>query len=169
MSESGEEKRRARLINAMLERVDVDGLVGQVDLDELLARIDINELLDRVDVDRLLDRVAVNRLLDGVDVDRLLDGIDVNGKAPLFPGELKSHARQFIPVVVKLSNRNPKVPSHLFQRFERLGPHINNNTKETCKAVTLHEKTIDCPPCKVKAKMCAPLKHPLRLPERPPG
>ena len=78
MSESGEDKRRARLINAMLERVDVDGLVGQVDLDELLARIDINELLDRVDVDRLLDRVDVNRLLDGVDVDRLLDGIDVN-------------------------------------------------------------------------------------------
>jgi len=62
----------------MLERVDVDALVGQVDLDDLLARIDINELLDRVDVDRLLDRVDVNRLLDGVDVNRLLDGVDVN-------------------------------------------------------------------------------------------
>lgn len=78
MTESGEDRRRARLINAMLERVDVDALVGQVDLDDLLARIDINELLDRVDVDRLLDRVDVNRLLDGVDVNRLLDGVDVN-------------------------------------------------------------------------------------------
>ena len=62
----------------MLERVDVDALVGQVDLDDLLARLDINELLDRVDVDRLLDRVDVDRLLDGVDVNRLLDGVDVN-------------------------------------------------------------------------------------------
>lgn len=75
---SNEEKHRARLINAMLERVDVDALIGQVELDDLLERIDINELLDRVDVDRLLDRVDVNRLLDGVDVDRLLDGVDVD-------------------------------------------------------------------------------------------
>jgi uncharacterized RDD family membrane protein YckC len=77
-AESSEDKRGARLIKAVLERVDVDGLMGEVDFDELLARIDVNELLDRVDVDRLLERVDVNRLLDGVDVDRLLDGIDVN-------------------------------------------------------------------------------------------
>ncbi len=78
MTEPSDEKRRARLINALLERVDVDALVGQVELDELLERIDINELLDRVDVNRLLDGVDVNRLLDGVDVDRLLDGVNVN-------------------------------------------------------------------------------------------
>ena len=78
MTEQSEDKRRARLINAVLDRVDVDALIGQVQLDELLARIDINQLLDRVDVDRLLDRVDVNRLLDGVDLDRLLDDVDVN-------------------------------------------------------------------------------------------
>ena len=78
MTEPSEDKRRARLINAVLDRVDVDALIGQVELDDLLARIDVNQLLDRVDVDRLLDRVDVNRLLDGVDVDRLLDGVDVN-------------------------------------------------------------------------------------------
>ena len=32
---SNDDKHRARLINAMLERVDVDALVGQVDLDVL--------------------------------------------------------------------------------------------------------------------------------------
>ena len=78
MTEPSEDKRKARLINAVLDRVDVDALIGQVELDDLLARIDVNQLLDRVDVDRLLDRVDVNRLLDGVDVDRLLDGVDVN-------------------------------------------------------------------------------------------
>jgi uncharacterized RDD family membrane protein YckC len=75
---SDEEKPPARLINRVLERVDVDALVGQVELDELLARIDVNELLDRVELDRLLDRVDVDRLLDQVDVDRLLDRVDVN-------------------------------------------------------------------------------------------
>ena len=78
MTEQSEDKRRARLINAVLDRVDVDALIGQVELDDLLARIDVNQLLDRVDVDRLLDRVDVNRLLDGVDLDRLLDDVDVN-------------------------------------------------------------------------------------------
>jgi len=78
MTEPSEDKRRARLINAVLDRVDVDALIGQVELDDLLARIDVNQLLDRVDVDRLLDRVDVNRLLDGVDVNRLLDGVDVD-------------------------------------------------------------------------------------------
>ena len=77
MTEPSEDKRRARLINAVLERVDVDALIGQVELDELLARIDINQLLDRVDVDRLLDRVDIDRLLDGVDVNRLVDRVDV--------------------------------------------------------------------------------------------
>ena len=78
MTEQSDDKRRARLINAMLDRIDVDALIGQVDLDDLLARIDVNQLLDRVDMNRLLDGVDVNRLLDGVDVNRLLDGVDVN-------------------------------------------------------------------------------------------
>ncbi len=77
MTEQSEDKRRARLINAVLDRVDVDALIGQVELDDLLARIDINQLLDRVDVDRLLDRVDIDRLLDGVDVNRLVDRVDV--------------------------------------------------------------------------------------------
>lgn len=77
MTEQSDDKRRARLINAVLDRVDVDALIGQVELDDLLARIDINQLLDRVDVDRLLDRVDIDRLLDGVDVNRLVDRVDV--------------------------------------------------------------------------------------------
>ncbi|MFA9410873.1 MAG: RDD family protein [Deltaproteobacteria bacterium] len=77
MTEQSEDKRRARLINAVLDRVDVDALIGQVELDDLLARIDVNQLLDRVDVDRLLDGVDVNRLLDGVDVNRLVARVDV--------------------------------------------------------------------------------------------
>lgn len=74
---SNDEKHRARLINAVLERVDVDALVDQVELDELLDRIDVNRLLDRVDLTRLLDRVDVDRLLDHVDVNRLIDRVDV--------------------------------------------------------------------------------------------
>jgi len=69
---SNDEKHRARLINAMLERVDVDALVGQVELDELLDRIDVNRLLDRVDLTRLLDRVDVQAVTNRANVGDLV-------------------------------------------------------------------------------------------------
>jgi len=75
---SDDDVRRLRLINAMLERVDIDALLDQIDLNRLLDRVDLDRLLDRVDVDRLLDRVDVDRLLDRVDVDRLLARVDVD-------------------------------------------------------------------------------------------
>jgi len=79
MSEPPREKNRraSRLMNTMLERVDVNGLLDEVDLDRLLDRVDLDRLLDRVDVDRLLDRVDVDRLLDRVDVDALMNRVDV--------------------------------------------------------------------------------------------
>jgi len=65
-----------RLAGALTGRV-VDGVVDDVDLDAALAGVDINAVLDRVDVNNLLDRVDVDRLLDRVDVDRLLARADV--------------------------------------------------------------------------------------------
>ncbi|MGB5812373.1 MAG: hypothetical protein WBG86_17680, partial [Polyangiales bacterium] len=78
MTDSNKDVASARLINAVLGRVDVDGLLDEVDINGLLDRVDVDRLLDRVDVDRLLDRVDVDRLLAHVDVDRLLDTVDVD-------------------------------------------------------------------------------------------
>jgi hypothetical protein len=72
MSERREKNQRAsRLMNTMLERVDVNGLLDEVDLDRLLDRIDLDRLLDRVDVDALVARVDLDALLKRVDVETL--------------------------------------------------------------------------------------------------
>ncbi len=43
-------------VNALVRRVDLNAALGQVDINALLARVDVNALLDRVDVNTLLDR-----------------------------------------------------------------------------------------------------------------
>ena len=65
-------------LDALLAEVDLDGLLEGVDPNRLLARVDPDALLDRVDPDRLLDRVDPNALLDRVDPDRLLERLDPN-------------------------------------------------------------------------------------------
>jgi len=53
----------------LVERVDVDAMVG---------RVDANALVERVDLDAALDRVDVNAVMDRVDADRVLERVDVN-------------------------------------------------------------------------------------------
>ena len=65
-------------LNAVLGRVDVDAILKKVDVDALLDRVDVDALLDRVNVDALLDRVNVDALLDRVNVNALLDRVNVN-------------------------------------------------------------------------------------------
>jgi hypothetical protein len=64
-------------LNALLARVDVDAILKRVDLDALLDRVDVNALLARVDLNPLLDRVDVNHLVQAVDVDALVEKTDL--------------------------------------------------------------------------------------------
>jgi len=77
MTESSEESRRARMLNRMLEKVEVNGMLDRVDVNRLLDRVDVDQLLDRVDVERLLKRVDVNALVARVNVAALLERVDV--------------------------------------------------------------------------------------------
>ena len=74
-------------VNALMRRVDLNAVLDQVDINKLLARLDVpalidqvdmNEVLARVDVSALVDRVDMNEVLAQVDVGQLLDRIDVN-------------------------------------------------------------------------------------------
>jgi len=70
-----------RVVDLLVQALDVNALVGRVDLNALLARVDVNELLARVDVPALVDRVDVNQVLRRVDLDALLARVDVNALA----------------------------------------------------------------------------------------
>ncbi len=65
-------------INQLVARVDLNAILDRVDIDAVLRKVDVNALLDRVDVNVLLDRVDVNALLERLDPDPILARVDVN-------------------------------------------------------------------------------------------
>jgi len=66
-----------RVIELVVEALDLNALLDQIDLNRALDQVNVNRLLDKVDVNKLLDQVDVNRLLDQVDVDKLVARVDV--------------------------------------------------------------------------------------------
>src|SRR6266516_3223678 len=62
-----------RVIDLVVDVLDLNALVQAIDLNAVLNRIDINEILQNVDVSALVDRVDINDVLQRVDVGALLD------------------------------------------------------------------------------------------------
>ena len=65
-------------LNALLERVDVNTPLKQVDLNALLRQVDLNAPLREVDLNAVLARVDVNTPLKQVDVNAPLKQVDLN-------------------------------------------------------------------------------------------
>jgi len=68
-------------LNTVLDQVDLNKLLAKVDVSALVERVDLNEILAQVDVSALVDRVDVNEILQRVDVGALLDRVDLNDLA----------------------------------------------------------------------------------------
>jgi hypothetical protein len=67
-----------RVVDLVLQVVDVNAVLAQVDVNALLARVDVAALLERVDLNAVLANVDTNALLEQVDIDALLGRIDVD-------------------------------------------------------------------------------------------
>jgi hypothetical protein len=67
-----------RVIELVVESLDVNALIDRIDLNAVLARVDLNVILDRVDLNQVLDRVDLNQVLDRVDMDKLMAKVDIN-------------------------------------------------------------------------------------------
>ena len=65
-------------VNVPLKQMDLNALLKQVDLNEPLRQIDLNALLARVDVNAPLKQMDVNAPLKQIDLDELLKQVDVN-------------------------------------------------------------------------------------------
>lgn len=65
-------------VTALVRRVDMNALVRQIDVNALMQQLDVNVLLDQVDVAALVERADVNALLARVDVSALVGRVDVN-------------------------------------------------------------------------------------------
>jgi len=68
----------SRVVNLVLEAIDVDAIVAKVDIDGLVQRVDVDGIVERVDVDRIIDRVDVGKIIDRVDVDAIVRRVDVD-------------------------------------------------------------------------------------------
>ena len=70
-----------RVIELVVETLDLNALIDQIDVNRVLDQVDVNRLLDKVDVNKLLDQVDVDKLVARVDVQVVLNQVDVNALA----------------------------------------------------------------------------------------
>src|SRR5262249_34812471 len=79
-------------VNAVLAQVDVNALLEKVDVAALLERVDLNAVLARVDTAALLDRIDVNALMERIDVDALVEQTDLGAVIARSTGGVASEA-----------------------------------------------------------------------------
>jgi len=68
----------SRVVNIVLEAIDIDELVAKIDVDALIKRVDVEAIIERVDVDRIIEQVDVDAIVKRVDVNAIVARVDVN-------------------------------------------------------------------------------------------
>ena len=64
-------------MNALIARIDLNEVLNQVDLNQVLERVDLNQVLDRLDMDQLMAKVDVNQIVSRVDIETLVRNTDL--------------------------------------------------------------------------------------------
>ncbi|HZD03189.1 MAG TPA: hypothetical protein VFA46_24240, partial [Actinomycetes bacterium] len=64
---------------AVLDEVDVDGVVARVDLDRIVDRLDLDQIAQRIDLDAIAARIDVDAIVARVDVDAVVARVDLPG------------------------------------------------------------------------------------------
>jgi hypothetical protein len=62
-----------RVVNLVLEAIDIDALLDRIDVDAIVDRVDVDKLIDRVDVEKIIERVDVEKIIERVDIDALME------------------------------------------------------------------------------------------------
>jgi hypothetical protein len=64
---------------AVLDEVDLDGVVARVNLDRVVDRLDLDHIAERLDVDAIAARIDLDAVIDRVDVDAVVARVDLAG------------------------------------------------------------------------------------------
>jgi hypothetical protein len=67
-----------RVVNLVMDAIDIDALLDGIDVDRIISRVDVDKIIDRVDVEKIIERVDVERIIDRVDVEKIIERVDVN-------------------------------------------------------------------------------------------
>jgi hypothetical protein len=79
-------------VNAILAKTELNTVLDQVDVNALLARADLDAVVQRVDVGAVLDRVDVNEVVGRIDIDALVEKTDLGAVIAQSSGGLASDA-----------------------------------------------------------------------------
>ena len=66
-----------RVVNLVLDAIDINAIVSKVDVDSLIDRVDVQKIIDRVDVDQIVARVDVEAIIERVDVQAIIERVDI--------------------------------------------------------------------------------------------
>jgi len=66
-----------RVIDLVLDALDMNALIARIDLNVVLARVDLNEVVDQIDLNQIVDRIDMNKLLAQVDINQIVSRVDV--------------------------------------------------------------------------------------------
>ncbi|CAB9526516.1 expressed unknown protein [Seminavis robusta] len=67
-----------RVVNPLIQVVDLDGVIRKIDLNEVVSRVDFNDIVDTVDWNNLAEQVDFDAIFARIDVNALVERIDVN-------------------------------------------------------------------------------------------
>ena len=111
-----------RVIDIVVQAVDINALLKQVDLNALLKQVDLNELLEQVDVNAVLDRVNINDVVARIDMERLVEQTDLGAIIARSTGGIATEALDTVRSgAVGLDRRIDRWVTRLLRRKDR-GP-----------------------------------------------
>ena len=70
-----------RIAAAVVERIDLDGIVRNVDIAAVVDRVEVNEIVAKVDIDRIVGRLDIDAIASRIDLNAIAARIDVNAIA----------------------------------------------------------------------------------------
>ena len=71
------ERAMERVLDLVVQSIDVDAVVQQVDVNTLVNGIDVNAVIEKIDINALLDQVDINRLITRIDIEAIVRNTDI--------------------------------------------------------------------------------------------
>jgi hypothetical protein len=106
-----------RVLDLVVQSLDVDQLAQQVDVNKLLSQLDVNEVIKAIDVNALLSRVDVQALAERVDIAALVERTDLGAAVIMASGPVTARAvDQFRGQAVALDGRIDRLARRLLRR-----------------------------------------------------
>lgn len=80
------ERTMERVLDLVMQSIDVDAVVQRIDVDALVQRVDVNAVVEKIDVNALLSQVDVNRLIEQVDIGEIVRHTDLGAVMSMSTG-----------------------------------------------------------------------------------